>query len=342
MARPGTGTVASLASAAMLAATWELTRRRDAARLAADPDQALLTAPLPGRPRTAVGADGTRLAAQVAGPEDAPATVLLLHGWGMGRRYWFHQLRDLATDLRVLTYDHRGHGASQTPWDGDHSIEALARDLDAVAAQLVPAGQPLVVAGHSMGGMTLLAAVAEQLPVVERMHGALLLNTGAGRLTANVFAGLGVAETIATAVGTRALRSRIPVPRRTTPVSSRLIKATAHGAGANPAAVALTEQLFLDCPADARAAFGASLAALELRHVLPEVRVPTTVVTGTRDRLTPQQLSRELAERIPDAELVTLRGIGHQSSPEAPHEITTIIRRRVEAALAAARPRAVG
>ncbi|MTV25368.1 alpha/beta hydrolase [Nitriliruptoraceae bacterium ZYF776] len=321
-----------------VAATWELTRRRDASALEADPGSEVLDAPLPGTPRTVVGADGTRLAAQVAGPDDAPATVVLVHGWGMGRRYWFHQLRDLATDLRVVAYDHRGHGASQVAWDDDHSLEALARDLDAVVAQLVPDDdRPLVLVGHSMGGMTIMAAAAEHLSVVDRAGGVVLMDTGAGDLAANVFAGLGVVEVAAKAVGVRALRSRFPVPRRTTPISSRVVRYAAHGRGASPAAVALTEQLFLDCPADVRAAFGASLSTLDLVDALAELKVATTVVCGSLDRLTPPRMSRRLVEELPDARLVTLEGAGHQTAAERADETTALIREQVDRAAAARR-----
>lgn len=327
------GVVAAAGAAA--GAAWEVTRRRDVATLAGDPDRDVLDAPLAGASRTVVGADGTRLAAQVVEPSEAVATVVLAHGWGMARRYWFHQLRDLGRDVRVVAYDHRGHGASQSPWDGDHSIEALARDLDAVVSQTVPDdGRPLVLGGHSMGGMTIMAAAGEQLPVIDRADGVVLMNTGAGELTAGLFAGLGIAEVAADAVAARAFRSRIPIPRRTTPVTSRVVRMAAHGRDASPAAVALTERLFLDLPVDARAAFGASIGALDLFDALAQLKVPTTVVAGSRDRLTPPSLSRRIVDGLPDGRLVILDGAGHQTAPERSDEITAVLRDEVDRALA--------
>jgi pimeloyl-ACP methyl ester carboxylesterase len=334
MGRSGTlwrGLWASAAGAAALAGSWEAARRRDVSRLEADPDRDVLDAPLPGRATRVTSWDGTRLAARIAGPQDAPATVVLAHGWGMGSRFWIHQLRELARRHRVIAYDQRGHADSEQPASRDYSIEALAGDLGVVVEQLATGDRPLLAVGHSLGGMSTLAATGNGAgPLDGRLDGAVLVDTAASHLTASVFAGLGAVEEAASAVGARALRARLPVPRRTTPVSARATRLAALGPEASPAAVALTEQLFLDCPVDVRAAVGASLGALDLNEHLPDFTVPTTVVVGTSDRLTPPGHARRLVEALPEAELVELDAVGHQAPLEQPEAVNEIVARRLE------------
>lgn len=317
----------ALTVAAGAATAWELARRGDAERLAADPARAALDAPLPGRARTVTAHDGTPLAVQEAGPADGPP-VVLVHGWGMGARFWFHQLRDLSADHRVIAYDQRGHAASGRPPTGDHSVEALGRDLESVLAACVPEGRRAVVVGHSMGAMSILSwADGHPASVTERAHAAVLADTAADELLSTFFAELGLARVLADTVGVRAFRAPLPAPRRTTPLSSRAVQRAALGPTAPPSSVALTEQLFLDCPADVRSAFAAALASLDLTQALARLTVPTTVVTGTHDRLTPPVHARRLADRLPDARPVELAGAGHQAPLEQPERFTPVVRR---------------
>lgn len=109
------------------------------------------------RELTAVSADGTLLHVEVHGPETAPA-VVLAHGWTCSTAFWAAQIRDLAADHRVIAYDQRGHG--RTLPSQACSTDALADDLEAVLAATLAPGEKAVIAGHSMGGMTVLAAAA--------------------------------------------------------------------------------------------------------------------------------------------------------------------------------------
>ena len=329
------GVAAGLAGVVSAAATWEVTRRRNLAELQQDPDRDVLTAPLPGIGRTVTSADGTRLAVWEAGPPDGPI-VVFAHGWGMGVRFWLHQLRDLAVDHRVIAYDQRGHVASGHAVDGDYSADALAADLEAVLSACVPADRQALLVGHSMGGMSIIAwAAAHEGRVEDRSHGAILADTGVDQLTSTFFTELGVAKLVADALGVRAFTSRLPLPHGPSPVSHRVVSEVALGADAPPSAVALTEQLFLDLAADVRSAIGVTISELDLGHGVAKLTVPTAVVVGTADRLTPPAHSRRLVEALPDGELVEFEGAGHQAPLERHHDFTKLVRQRTAQAPAA-------
>ena len=133
-------------------------------------------------------ADGVRLNVEVTGPADAPVTVLLVHGWTCSTRSWHNQVEELPQILgrdavRVVTYDHRGHGRSDAAPAGSTRLDQLADDLVTVLDEVVGDG-PVVYAGHSMGGMTLMAA-ADQYPELfgSRIRAAALVSTTSGHLT---------------------------------------------------------------------------------------------------------------------------------------------------------------
>jgi len=100
-----------------------------------------------GRRLTAPG--GARLYTEAVGPAGAP-TLVLTHGWGADSDLWHYAKRDLASDFRIVTWDLPGLGNSEQPPDRNYSLERMAEDLHAV---VVAAPGPVVLAGHSIGGM---------------------------------------------------------------------------------------------------------------------------------------------------------------------------------------------
>jgi pimeloyl-ACP methyl ester carboxylesterase len=324
----------TLGAGAVAAGTaWEVTRRGDVASLQADPHRHVLTAIPPGRPTGLTVEDGTTLHVRVHTPRAPRAAVVFAHGWGMGIRFWLHQMRDLASHHQVIAYDQRGHGGSGRVGEDGFGIDALGRDLTDVVEAFARPDLPVVVVGHSLGGMSVLAS-ARHGRLLDRVSGAVLADTGAGELTAGMFRGLGVLEQLAGDLGGRALRARIPVPRRTTPISSRLVRSVSLSRWSSPSSVALTEQLFLDAPVDTRANLGLTLSDLDLSDTLSTWKVPSTVVVGSHDRLTPRHHSERLARELPEAELVVVDRAGHQSPLERPDVVTPVIRARIDRATA--------
>ncbi|MEU0402115.1 alpha/beta hydrolase [Streptomyces sp. NPDC006197] len=276
------------------------------------------------RALTAVSADGTLIHAEAYGPEGAPA-VVLSHGWTCSIAFWAEQIRSLAADHRVIAYDQRGHGRSPAPASGGYSTTALADDLEAVLAATLGPGERAVLAGHSMGGMTIMAAAGRP---GFRQHAAavLLCSTGPSRLTAE-----------ATVVPLRpgGLRSRLTAAvlgakaplGPVNAVSKRILKYATMGPGSAPERVEACARIVHACPRGARYGWSQVLAGLDLEAGLRELRVPAAVLVGTADRLTPAVHSRAMAQALPHCTgLVELAGMGHMTPVEAPEAVTAQIR----------------
>ncbi|MCS0600280.1 alpha/beta hydrolase [Streptomyces sp. LP11] len=281
--------------------------------------------PAPARELTVVSADGARLHVEVHGPEGAPP-VVLSHGWTCSTAFWAAQLRDLAADHRVITYDQRGHGRS--PASPACTTHALADDLEAVLVETLAPGEKALIVGHSMGGMTVMAAATRP---VFRAHAAavLLCSTGSSRLVAEARVLPLRAGRVRTWVTGRILGSSAPLGP-VTPVAKSVLKYATMGAGSAPHMVEACARIVHACPRAARHAWGAVLEALDLDHGVRELRVPTAIVHGTSDRLTPPVHARALVAALPNCVgLTELPGIGHMTPIEAPEPVAGKIRELV-------------
>jgi pimeloyl-ACP methyl ester carboxylesterase len=300
----------------------------DRRRIAADPVGPLLFDHPPGREVAVTGADGTRLHVEVFGPEDAPP-VVLVHGWTCALRFWRRQIRELMADHRVIAYDLRGHGRSGTPEGGDWSPDALADDLQAVLEQTIPDGRQALVVGHSLGAMTVVAWAGRHPDAVrERAGAAALLNTGIGDLVSEalLIRAPDALSGVNQAVGSLLLGAAAPMPSRPAPISHRLVRYIALSRTASPAEVRFCEDLVLNCHPRVRASFGRELTRLDLREAVASLTVPTLVVAGRADRLTPPPHAHGLADTLPDCVgLLELEG-GHMGPIERAEQVTDALR----------------
>jgi pimeloyl-ACP methyl ester carboxylesterase len=293
-------------------------------RISADPQRAVLSEPPVGRSLEIPSADGTLLHAEVFGPEDAP-TFVLCHGWTESLRYWIYQIRDLSErGYRVVAWDLRGHGDSQPAAGDDYSVARFGEDLEALLAVAVPDGRRAVLAGHSLGAMA-IAAWAEHHDVTRRAAAAALINTGVGDLVAEqlLLPVPQVAQAINRTIAVHGfLGSRAPLPRFSTPLTAAAIRYIAFGPAATPAQVAFYERMLIACPPDVRASVGIAISELELHAALPRLDVPTTVIAGEQDRLTPPGHARRIAEMLPRLQrLCILPETGHMAPLERPDEV---------------------
>ncbi|MEV6959301.1 alpha/beta hydrolase [Streptomyces sp. NPDC051207] len=282
--------------------------------------------PAAARELTVVSADGARLHAEVHGPESAPA-VVLAHGWACSTAFWAAQINALSADHRVIAYDQRGHGRS--PASPTCSTDTLADDLEAVLAATLAPGERAVIAGHSMGGMTVMAA-AEREGFREHAAAVLLCSTGSSDLVAASTVVPLRAGRIRTWLTRKILGSRAPLGP-VTPLARRILKYGTMGAGSAPDMVEVCARIVHACPRRVRYAWSQVLDLLDLDHGVRELRVPTAVVVGTADRLTPPVKARAVADALPDClGLTELAGIGHMSPVEAPEPVNAKIRELVD------------
>ncbi|MFD5430753.1 alpha/beta fold hydrolase [Kitasatospora sp. NPDC127067] len=282
-------------------------------------------------------ADGIRLHVEVHGRPGAP-TVVLAHGWTCSTVFWAPVIRRLSDRYRVVAYDQRGHGNSEIPPSrARYSTRALAEDLSAVLARTVPAGERAVLAGHSMGGMTIMAAGGRP-EVADRTAAAVLISTGPGDLVAEL-------TVLPPAVRLRGLRrflrrqllrSRMPLGP-VSPVSRMALKYATMGPGSSAGQVEATARIVHACPTAVRANWAAVLDRLDVHAGLARLAAPTAVVVGTGDRLTPPVHAHRIVAELQDPQgLLLLPGVGHMSPLERPDEVAAEIHRMAAAYLAAA------
>ncbi|MGW1890211.1 alpha/beta fold hydrolase [Streptomyces sp. NPDC002004] len=285
--------------------------------------------PAPAQELTAVSADGSRLHVEVHGPEGAPA-VVLSHGWTCSTAFWAAQIRALADGHRVIAYDQRGHGRSPAPGGhGGYSTRALADDLEAVLATALEPGERAVLVGHSMGGMTMMAA-ADRAKFHEHAAAVLLCSTGSSQLVAESLVVPLRAGRLRTRVTHAVLGSRAPLGP-VTPLARKILRYATMSPGAAADKVDVCARIVHACPRTVRHGWSQVLAGLDLDAGVRRLSMPTAVVVGTADRLTPVVHTRSLVAALPQCVGVTeLTGLGHMTPVEAPEAVTGRIRELVE------------
>jgi pimeloyl-ACP methyl ester carboxylesterase len=287
-----------------------------------------LAHPQPAVRLRATSRDGTSLHVEVHGPDRADVpTVVLIHGWTCTLTCWGPVIRSLRGQLRIIAYDQRGHGASDPTGPGPCDTSMLADDLTAVLRQALPPGQTAVLAGHSMGGMTIIAA-ADRPEVRERASGVLLASTGFAHLSMEslVFP-FRRAPGLAAAARSALISSAMPLGQATA-VTRAILKYMTLGPASPKDLVALNADMILACDRRHRAAWGRVLAGLDITHGPRHLDVPTRVLVGSADRMTPPVHAHRLAQHLPLCHgVTTLPGIGHMTPLEAPGAIAALIRR---------------
>ncbi|HEX8933471.1 MAG TPA: alpha/beta hydrolase [Pseudonocardiaceae bacterium] len=329
--------LSTVATTALVAGAVHLNRvgklRRDAAHR---PDELPPELP-PDREYTVFADDGLALSVEELDPVDGGSpelTVVLVHGYLLDRRTWLFQRYELAhftrPRVRQVLYDLRSHGRSGRSLRGASTIEQLGRDLYAVLSKAAPEG-PIVLIGHSMGGMTIMA-LAEQNPELfaERISGVAFLNTSAGEIGRS-----GLSRPFLSP------RNPImPVARRLSSwePSTRAIDRGRNAAGnlawsltrklsfvdesVSPAVVELLYAMINSTSFEVVVDFVATFGLHNRYAALAGLRRAKALVLGTdRDLLLPYQHAEEIAELLTDVELVMVKGAGHLPMLEQPKRV---------------------
>jgi pimeloyl-ACP methyl ester carboxylesterase len=288
--------------------------------------------------------DGVLLAVEEIGPTDAPLTVVFVHGYTLSMASWTFQRRTLAAELatanghrpdaRLVFYDQRGHGSSGRGVPKNSTIEQLARDLAAVLDARVPRG-PVVLVGHSMGGMTIMGLAALRPDLFgPKVAAVALLSTSSGNL-ADLNFGLPELLTRVRAavfpVAAWTIRRRPAFAERTRRLAADIVSAATRSlsfgsADVDPALGHYVDAMIAGTPVDVIAEFYPALAGLdETGSLEPLRRVPTLVLTGDKDKMIPREHSELIAERLPEAEFVVVDDAGHLVLLEKPAEVSAAL-----------------
>jgi pimeloyl-ACP methyl ester carboxylesterase len=276
-------------------------------------------------------ADGVRLWVCDLGPRSADHTIVFLHGFCLDHTSWVHQVdylrRRYAHRIRVISYDHRGHGASDPAPTSTCRIEQLADDHARVLTALDVTG-PATMVGHSMGAMVILAYLARS--AVDRPvdpDGLVLVATAAGHLTQ---CGLGRLLAIPGAAVLLALAGHAPIPaikRLARPGCAALGRWCGCGHSEQVTVSAVVAAALAGTPVSTALGFLPALRDFDQVRALGSIHARTVIVSGGMDLLTPAARAHELAAAIPGAAHVHVPAGGHMLPQQVPHVVNAAIRR---------------
>jgi pimeloyl-ACP methyl ester carboxylesterase len=282
---------------------------------------------LRGRPVPVRADDGTRLYAEIDGDDRTDLAVVFTHGWTLTQDSWHFQRKALRGLGRLVFWDHRGHGRSDGGARDGYAVPRLAADLGAVIEATVPADTPVVLVGHSMGGMTIMRYCDENPGLVgRRILATGLLCTSSGAL-GEVSLGMPalVARTThrvlpralaALGAGSGAVEKVRHLGRDAATLVEDLV---AFGPDASPAAVGFAEQLMTETRMDAFVDYFRSMITTDVISDCASLAgADTLVLGGEHDLLTPVEHSLKIASCVPSARLEVVPGAGHMAMLERP------------------------
>jgi pimeloyl-ACP methyl ester carboxylesterase len=312
-------------------------------------------------PLTVVAGDGVPLHVEVdevvparsgerrraPGAGQPPLTVVFCHGYALNLDCWHFQRAGYRGLVRAVYYDQRSHGRSGRSTMGHATIDQLGHDLKQILDEVVPDG-PIVLVGHSMGGMTIVA-LAEHYPELfgERVVGVALISTTAGGLDPSrillpmlpLSLGSGLTHKMVALLG-RGHRTIDGLRRLGKDFAMVATDLFAFGDAVPAAYVEFVDKMLASTPFEVVAEFFPSFGSLDKFHAVEVLStVPTSVICGTADRLTSVGHSRKLHQHIPGSSLVECEQAGHMVIMERHDQVNAELDQLIAAAAAAVEPR---
>lgn len=246
-------------------------------------------------------------------------TVVFVHGFTLNLDSWHFQRAGYRGQVRTVFYDQRSHGRSGRSPRETSTIEQCALDLVQVIDEVAPDG-PVVIVGHSMGGMTIVA-LAESHPELfgDRIVGVGLVATTAGGLSPLHMIVPVIPEGFGADVAQRVMAglargSRVIEHMRKLSSSIALVVTDMFAFGDEvPAAyIEFVDSMISATPFEVLSEFFPNFEALDkFEAVAAFARVPTAIICGTADKLTSVGHSRKLHQMIPGSVLTECEGAGH-------------------------------
>ena len=271
-------------------------------------------------------------------------TVVFVHGYSLNLDSWHFQRAGYRDQVRTVYYDQRSHGRSGRSTPGHATIEQLGRRPPPVLDTVVPEG-PIVLVGHSMGGMTIMA-LAEEHPELfgDRIVGVGLISTTAGGLEPHRIIAPRVPSTVGGALAERMVtvlarghRTVDGVRRLGQVVAMVVTDELAFGDDVPASYVEFVDEMLSATPFEVVAEFFPNFASLDKFETVKALwAVPTTIICGTADKITAIGHSRKLHAHIVGSEPARVRG------RRAPGDHGAARRRQRRARPAAGRGRRAG
>jgi len=228
--------------------------------------------------------------------------LLFLHGVGGGHHAWEHQVPyfgGLGYPSHAWDQPGYGHSALVEPYDLEHVSAALARLIESLG------GEPVVLVGHSMGGLIAQETYVRYPQLVKAM---------ALCFTSPAFAGGNSDFT------KQFIAARIdPLDQGKTMADiAKALMPTMRGAVSDPAGLALAEQIMSGIPPDTYRRAVRLLTTFDRRKELADIKVPTLLIAGSDDKTAPPAMMEKMAGKIPGSEYVLLDGCGHLGPLDQP------------------------
>jgi pimeloyl-ACP methyl ester carboxylesterase len=271
---------------------------------------------------------------------EKPLTVVFSHGYALSLDSWHYQRKALRGRYRMVFWDQRGHGRSATGPHGSATIDQVGKDLRRVVEATAPEG-PLVLVGHSMGGMTIMSLAQDDRELfTERVLGVGLISTSAGGL-AQVDLGLPHLGPVFQRVARPAVKVLSRTPdlvergrRIGSDLEALLVRRYSYASPVPAALVRFTADMIASTRLEVISDFLPTFSTHDKLQALATLQgLEVLVLVGDGDLLTPVAHSEEIVRRVPGAEIVVVRDGGHLVMLEHPDVVTTHLVELIERSL---------
>jgi pimeloyl-ACP methyl ester carboxylesterase len=276
--------------------------------------------------------DGTEIAVEILGDNHPGPTLVFIHGWTFSSRSWHYQ-RMLAERHRLVLMDHRDHGESGTGPREHRTIDQIGRDLYAVL-EATCAGRDVVLVGHSMGGMTIMSLAAQHADLFgSQIKAVALLDTSAKRPEDHTFGLRGPLAKVFLKQWASSLALMVSDPEKAerarrsgSAISVRISGFLNLHRKSDRRLARFTEAMSAATKAQVVGDFWADLDMHDKLKALEALGdVPTLVVVGVADRLTPVTDARLIAASVPGSQLLELERAGHCAMLERPEAVNAAL-----------------
>jgi pimeloyl-ACP methyl ester carboxylesterase len=297
---------------------------------------------LHSRAQVVIADDGTRLHVEVDEPAsaaDPQVTIVFSHGYALTMDSWYFQRKALREQdgHRLVFWDQRGHGRSQSGPAGTSTIDQLGADLARVIEAVAPKG-PLILVGHSMGGMTVMSLAAHSPHLfAKRVIGTALVSTSAGGMT-NVDLGLARLGKLILRLAPHTVRVLTRTPRLVehgrrigSDLEMVLVRRYSYATPVSPALVRFTAEMIASTRLDVISDFLPTLTTHDKRAALAAMDDGALlVIVGDSDLMTPADHSSDIVSLLPRAEHIVVERGGHLLMLEHPDVVTVALADLIE------------